>query len=55
MLTFAVIIFGLATLRTLTAFLKESTYESGASFIGQILVATTMLASYLWFLDHHLN
>ena len=47
---FAIIIFGLATIRTITPFTKNETYSSLPHFIGQLAVCVTMCICYIWFL-----
>jgi len=52
MLVFTIIIFGLATLRTITRLAldaKDDT-QSTISFINNLLIAGTMIWCYVWFL-----
>jgi hypothetical protein len=55
MLVFAIIIFGLATLRTFTAFLTAPMYESGWTFLGRVIIAATMVIAYIWFLTESIS
>jgi hypothetical protein len=55
MLIFTIIIFGLATIRTITPFTKEETYRSFASFMGSLLVVSTMIICYIWFLKQYVS
>lgn len=55
MLTFTIIMFGLATLRTITPFMKEDTYKSLSSFIASSLLCITMVISYIWFLQQFIQ
>ena len=50
MIVFAIIIFGLATVRTFTPLIKQDAYKTASGFIGTALVAGTMLWCYIWFL-----
>jgi len=47
--------FGLATLRTITPFAKDETYKSFSSFMGNLLVASTMIICYVWFLKQYVS
>jgi hypothetical protein len=55
MIVFAIIIFGLATVRTFTPLIKQDAYKTASGFIGTALVAATMLWCYVWFLTQHVN
>jgi hypothetical protein len=55
MIIFAIIIFGLATVRTFVPLMKEETYAKLGTFIGTISVAGTMLWCYIWFLLEHIK
>jgi hypothetical protein len=55
MIVFAIIIFGLATVRTFTPFTKPETYKTASGFIGMAGVAFTMLWCYVWFLTQYVN
>jgi hypothetical protein len=51
MIIFSIIIFGLATIRTITPLTKEETYKSWPNFIGQMLVTVLMVWCYIWYLQ----
>jgi hypothetical protein len=55
MVIFAIIIFGLATVRTFVPLMKEETYAKFGTYIGTISVAGTMLLCYIWFLSQHIK
>jgi hypothetical protein len=52
---FAIVIFGLATIRTITPFTKNETYSSLPIFIGSLGVCVTMCICYIWFLKKMLQ
>jgi hypothetical protein len=47
--------FGLATIRTITPFSKDESFEKLGSFIARVLVASTMVMSYIWFLKQFVS
>lgn len=55
MLIFTIIIFGLATVRTITPFTDDDTYKKGSVFIARSFVLITMLMSYIWFLNQFIS
>ena len=55
MIIFAIIIFSLATIRTITPFSSSKPYENGSAFIGHLLVAITMIWCYIWFLGQYIK
>ena len=55
MLIFTIIMFGLATIRTITPFSKDESFEKLGSFIARVLVASTMVMSYIWFLKQFVS
>jgi phosphatidylglycerophosphate synthase len=52
MLIFVILIFGLATVRAFTSFLSTKEGTTEPTTIGKLLVAITMLISYIWFLNY---
>lgn len=52
---FAIIIFGLATIRTITPFAKEETYKKGTDFIADLIIAGLMVWCYVWFIKLIIN
>ena len=55
MIIFAIIIFGLATIRTFVPLMKEESYSELGSFIALASVAGTMLWCYIWFLSQYIK
>ncbi len=52
---FAIIIFGLATLRTITPFAKQETYKEGTEFIASLIISGLMTWCYVWFIKLIIN
>lgn len=50
MLTFTIIIFGLATVRTISKLTDPKNVT-----LGTILVAATMIVAYIWFLNQFVS
>jgi len=48
MLIFTIIIFGLATIRTIVPLAQN---QSQIDFVSNIILATTMIIAYIWFLS----
>ena len=46
------VVFGLATIRTITPFAKKENYKSASSFIAQLLVTVPTVICYVWLLKH---
>lgn len=55
MIVFILIIFGLATLRTISEFAKAENYKSGSKFIACLLVCITTIYAYGWLLNYFLQ
>jgi hypothetical protein len=55
MVIFAIVIFGLATIRTFVPLAKEESYTKFSTFIALASVAGTMLWCYIWFLSQHIK
>ena len=52
---FAIIIFGLATVRTLSPFAKPETFKKGTDFIASLIIAGLMVWCYVWFIKLIIN
>tara|TARA_R110002167_G_C12466225_1_gene633187 strand:+ start:468 stop:641 length:174 start_codon:yes stop_codon:yes gene_type:complete len=52
---FAIIIFGLATVRTLSPFAKPETFKKGTDFIASLIIAGLMMWCYVWFIRLIIN
>jgi hypothetical protein len=52
MIVFMLVVFGLATIRTITPFAKNENYESASSFIAQLLLTVPTVICYVWLLKH---
>lgn len=50
MLIFTIIIFGLATIRTVVPFASDKSYEKFSDFVAKLIVSSTMVMAYIWFL-----
>jgi hypothetical protein len=48
MLIFTIIIFGLATIRTIVPLVQN---QNSIDFVSSIILATTMIITYIWFLS----
>lgn len=48
------VVFGFATLRTITPFAKKENYEI-TSFIAQLLITIPMVVCYVWILKHFIS
>lgn len=55
MVIFAIVIFGLATIRTFVPLVKEESYTKFSTFIALASVSGTMLWCYIWFLSQHIK
>lgn len=55
MLIFTIIIFGLATIRTVAPFASNKTYEKFSDFLAALIVASTMVMAYVWFLKQFVS
>jgi len=42
--------FGLATIRTVVPFASNKSYEKFSDFVSKLIVASTMVMAYIWFL-----
>lgn len=55
MIVFTIIIFGLATVRTIVPFTKEETYQTLSKFIATAITTGMMIWCYVWFLQFILS
>lgn len=55
MVIFAIIIFGLAVVRTIVPMASDKAYKNVPVFIGHLLVAITMVWCYIWFLSQYIK
>ena len=55
MIVFTIIIFGLATVRTIVPFTKGKTYETLSTFIATAINTGMMIWFYVWFLQFILS
>lgn len=46
------VVFGLATIRTITPFANKENDKSATSFIAKLLVTVPMVICYVWLLKH---
>lgn len=52
---FVIIIFGLATVRTLIPFAKQEIYKKGTDLIANLIVAGSMVWCYVWVIQLIIN
>jgi hypothetical protein len=47
--------FGLATIRTVVPFASDETYEKFSDFVAKLIVASTMVMAYIWFIKQFVS
>lgn len=55
MLIFTIIMFGLATIRTVVPFASNKAYGKFSDFVAKLIVASTMVMAYVWFLKQFVS